>query len=130
MQIVLHQQNKQQILETAGLPHPDIYMTDDEMRRQVQPRTKPDPYALQLVRNAWINAYLIPRQQRESQDFMQATKNRQTYIGDDPEKDGDMAKNDGVEFMLHDGRPDTWMKIGGKIIEIVENEGSFGGQRQ
>jgi phosphoglycolate phosphatase-like HAD superfamily hydrolase len=118
----------QKVLTTAGLPHPDVYMTDDEMRRQVQPRTKPDPYALQLVRNAWMNEYLVPSQSRESEVFMREAKSRQTYIGDDPNKDGEMASNDGVEFLLHDGRPDTWEKIGGLIIKTIDNEGGFGGR--
>jgi FMN phosphatase YigB (HAD superfamily) len=119
----------QKVLETAGLPHPDIYMTDDEMRRQVQPRTKPDPYALQLVRNAWMNEYLISKQKRESEEFIQSTKNREVYIGDDPNKDGEMARNDGTEFIHHDGRPDTWPKIGGIIIRAIENQEGFGGRQ-
>lgn len=118
----------QKVLETAGLPHPDIYMTDDEMRRQVQPRTKPDPYALQLVRSAWMNAYLVPKDARGSNDFIRSTKKRQTYIGDDPIKDGEMARNDGIGFILHNGRPDTWRKIGDSIVNAVESGEGFSGQ--
>jgi phosphoglycolate phosphatase-like HAD superfamily hydrolase len=109
------------VMEIAGLPHPDVYMTDDEMRRQVTPKTKPHPYALQLVRNAWLNAYLVPKSQRRDNEFMNATKRRQAYIGDDIKKDGGMAKRDGIAFLHHDGRPDTWSYILSKIIENVES---------
>jgi len=108
------------VMNCAGLPHPDIYMTDDEMRRQVRPRTKPDPYALELVRRAWLNAYVVPAEQREDIDFIEAVKRRQLYIGDDSEKDGSMAENDGTAFMLHDKGAGTWTKIGSRIVHAVE----------
>jgi phosphoglycolate phosphatase-like HAD superfamily hydrolase len=115
----------QKVIATAGLPHPDIYMTDDEMRRQVHPRTKPDPFALQLVRNAWLNAYLVPTKTRQEPGFEIKTKQRQVYIGDDEKKDGKMAANDGIEFILHDGKPDTWYAIGSRIVETVESGKGF-----
>ncbi|CAN5643581.1 hypothetical protein BH23PAT1_BH23PAT1_2180 [soil metagenome] len=115
----------QKTMETAGLPHPDVYMTDDEMRRQVTPRTKPDPYALELVRNAWLNAYLIPRATREQEEFIADTKSRQIYVGDDAAKDGEMAANDGVQFAYIENAPDAWRKIGEKIFAVVESGGKF-----
>jgi phosphoglycolate phosphatase-like HAD superfamily hydrolase len=111
----------QKVMEIAGLPHPDVYMTDDELRRQVTPKTKPNPYALQLVRNAWMNAYLVPKSYRRDREFMQDTKRRQAYIGDDIKKDGGMAKRDGIAFMHHDGRPDTWSRIVDSIVRNVES---------
>jgi hypothetical protein len=115
----------QKVIELAGLPHADVYMTDDEMRKQVYPRTKPDPYALQLVRAAWMNAYVVPVDKRQSSDFVEECKGRQLYIGDDQSKDGQMAENDGIAFELHNGRPDTWHEIGRKIIDTVESGRAF-----
>lgn len=114
-----------QTLETAGLPQPDIFMTDDEMRRQVKPRTKPDPYALELVRNAWLNAYLVSPDLRSSETFVSETKKRQVYVGDDTDKDGEMAANDGISFLHHDGTADAWRNIATRIISTVEQEGDF-----
>ncbi|HSX46771.1 MAG TPA: hypothetical protein VLF87_02160 [Patescibacteria group bacterium] len=115
------------IIERAGLPNPDVYMTDDEMRRQVHPRTKPDPYALELVRNAWLNAYLVRPELRQSPEFMAEAKGRQVYIGDDEEKDGEMAANDGIRFLQHHGGPDDWKDIGELIIARIESGEGFGG---
>jgi len=113
-------------LQVAGLADPDVYMTDDEMRRQVRPRTKPDPYALQLVRNAWMNAYLVPKERQADDDFMKHTKGRSVYIGDDTDKDGNMATNDGIRFIHHDNAPDTWSVIDQRISNVVESRADFG----
>lgn len=112
-------------MEVAGLPHPDVYMTDDEMRRQVRPRTKPDPYALELVENAWLNAYLVPPDLRRSDEFKEGVRQRQLYVGDDTEKDGEMAENHGIAFAHHDGGPDAWPAVGRIIARAVENGGQF-----
>lgn len=115
----------QRTMATAGLAHPDIYMTDDEMRRQVQPRTKPDPYALELVRNAWFNAYLVPPAKRESEAFILNAKSRQVYIGDDPEKDGKMAINDGIAFLhCEKNSADAWPNIMRRLVTMVEVAGA------
>jgi hypothetical protein len=115
----------QTTFEMSDLPHPDVYMTDDEMRRQVRPRTKPDPYALELVRNAWMNAYLVPVESRSADDFMQSTKGRQVYIGDDVEKDGLMASNDGISFMHHDGSEVAWHNIYQRLTDVIDKGGQF-----
>lgn len=115
----------QKTLEFAGLEHPDVYMTDDEMRRQVTPRTKPDPYALQLVRNAWLSAYLVPVDVRNSKTFLAATKRRQMYGGDDANKDGGMARNDGIAFIHHDGSANRWRAINQQIIDAIESRTGF-----
>lgn len=112
-------------LEVCGLSLPDVFMTDDEMRRQVYPRTKPDPYALELVRNAWFNAYLISAEDRGSSDFVEAAQNRQVYIGDDLEKDGKMAFNDGIHFIHHDGAADTWRNIDAFVSDRIERRVGF-----
>lgn len=115
----------QLVLDGAGMPRPDVYMTDDEMRRQVHPLTKPDPYALQLVRNAWQNAYLIGPELRKSAAFEAETKSRSVYIGDDHDKDGRMAANDGIKFLHHDGSADAWHNIGKQLVRAVEIDGVF-----
>ncbi len=113
------------VLEVSGLPQPDVYMTDDEMRRQVHPRTKPDPFALELAREAWLNAYAVPTDLRVSEPFMQAVKARQVYIGDDPEKDGKMAINDNIKFIHQDGQPDTWGMIGKQLVKAISDRVGF-----
>ncbi len=114
----------QKTLEVSGLPQPDVYMTDDEMRRQVTPRTKPDPFALQLARNAWFNAYAIPVGMR-TEAFLEKAKYKQLYGGDDLVKDGQMAANDGIGFVYYDGSPGAWEAIGRTIIETIKHGGGF-----
>ncbi len=111
--------------EVAGLEPPDVLMTDDEMRKQIQPRTKPDPYALMLVEYAWLEAYGILLDKRSSTEFKAAVKPKQTNIGDDPAKDGEMAKRAGISFIHHDGQPDTWHSIGAMITSVIDQGESF-----
>ncbi len=112
-------------LEQAGLELPDVFMTDDEMRRQPHPKTKPDPMALQLVRKAWLNAYLIPSTLRRSDSFISAARRREVYIGDDIKKDGQMAANDKIKFLHHDGSPEAWPRISRTILSVIESGGGF-----
>ncbi len=100
-------------------------MTDDEMRLQVLPRTKPDPYALQLVRNAWFSAYSIPIHLTTSPAFIDQAKKRQVYGGDDLIKDGAMAKADGIAFLYHDGSADRWPAIDRTLVQAIETGAGF-----
>ena len=106
-------------MDAQGLPHPDMYMTDDEMRVQVEPRTKPDPLALQLVRKAWLNAYLIPPEQREDWLFQQGLRERQVYVGDDASKDGEMARRDGIAFRHFTPNKPNWGYIRNELRTII-----------
>lgn len=114
------------VLHLACLPEPDVYLTDDEMKLQPEPKTKPDPLALELVRDAWIRGYRLSQRAKNKPRFMDDTKNRQVYIGDDLEKDGQMAAADGVTFMHYDGTPDKWHQIDKAVMRIVETGADFG----
>lgn len=113
------------VYRTRGVPEPDVYMTDDEMRRQVQPRTKPDPFALELVERAWMNAYVVPHVERSDPGYKALMKGRQLYLGDDPDKDGGMAFNHGIDFGHYDSDAQTWKKIMERITRVVESGGVF-----
>jgi hypothetical protein len=56
---------------------------------------------------------------------MIATKRRQVYIGDDENKDGEMAMRDGIAFKHHDGKPDTWRRILEDIVYAIESGEGF-----
>ncbi len=80
------------------LSKPALSVTDDDLRGLDQSssiRSKPDPYLFDvLLRQAASRGILIPR-------------NRILYIGDDPDKDGGLAQNAGVNFLWYNqyGRP-------------------------
>lgn len=115
------------VLQANGLPEPDLYVTDDEMRRQPQPRVKPHPLLLRLVRNTWFSEYRVIKK-AEDQAFLNNSKKRQVYIGDDLAKDGQMAASDGITFIHHDGSDGAWTRIDQKIISVIEKGGDFARQ--
>lgn len=78
-----HQAFIRRTFEVHGLECPDFMVTDDELRALPKPLSKPD---------AGLWRYLL----RESQvSFSNAL-----YIGDDRVKDGGLARNSGVPFLL------------------------------
>lgn len=108
-------------MEVNDLEHPGIYVTDDEIRRQVLPKTKPDPQILQLIRNAWLNAYLVPIEQRGDWPFQAGIRVRETYVGDDALKDGEMARRDGIGFLHFNRDAPNWDQIGKKLFSLARS---------
>lgn len=106
----------QKVLAINGLPEPDVYVTADEMRHLQNPRPKPDPMAIEIARYAWMEAYDVVIDSASVAD----AKTRQTYTGDDPVKDGEMATKAGIQFYHQDGLDFTWSYIDSKISEMVE----------
>lgn len=74
-----------------GLSVPDYLITDDEMRKinlPVSRKTKPGTYPFMRAHKSWI----------ENTGVARFDKDRMIYFGDDPNKDGLMAKNCRVVF--------------------------------
>ncbi len=94
-----------------NLMPPDLIVTDDEFRRLEKPICKPDPELWQyMLRKADVA-------------FQSAT-----YFGDDPIKDGGLARNVGVPFLhlaekgtVHHGQEgtfDDWREIIPRFVEV------------
>jgi len=84
-----------------GIPYPQIMVTDDNIRPLKYPKdprdkVKPAPFIFRYLQSRWLkqlngNSPIGPKQ-------LQASLSRIVYFGDDPLKDGGLAKNVGVPF--------------------------------
>ena len=91
-----HESFIRKVFEIWGITQPDILVTDDDIRTRLYPsdlaaRFKPGAFPLALTHHKWLKLQNLDCQSffKEAQD----SKKRMYYIGDDPRKDGLMAKN-------------------------------------
>lgn len=83
----------------VGLP---TYIIDEETARQqagdltVEQLVKPSPVLMDIAHNTWRKGYGLP----EVSGHIPGERGRIIYIGDDPDKDGELAKSSGVDFVL------------------------------
>lgn len=103
---VLSAGHKSFILATfdeKGLPHPDIFISDEELIEMgfggfgPELRAKPSPLMMFVAEDIWRrkNGLLLPLNPAERYKQIK-------YIGDDPSKDHNFAKNAGVDFEILD----------------------------
>ena len=114
--------------EVQELAPPDIMVTDDMMRPltarlPLSLCVKPAPLLLDLVHYQWLD-----RQGVEA-DLDNRNESRENifYTGDDPLKDGQLALNAGVRFMLIDpaDSEQCWQKVG-RAMNLAEYAGQGG----
>lgn len=87
---------------TWGIDMPAVMVTDDDMRGRTYPkktkdRVKPSPFLFDLVQSRWQGIELT-----NQTELAIEARGRMMYFGDDPNKDGLLAKNSGVPFGLYD----------------------------
>jgi hypothetical protein len=87
-----------------GIPQPELMITDDDLRTlnfpsEPERTVKPSPFLLDLVLVQWLakQPECEPDNTNLTQ-FLAMAKKRTIYFGDDPIKDGLLAKNAGVIF--------------------------------
>jgi hypothetical protein len=90
--------------EVHELSLPDLMITDDDMRPLMErlPKAecvKPSGLILELLHQKWLGGYSNSEYTSEP---LAHSKNRMLYMGNDPVKDGQMAENYGIEFVLID----------------------------
>lgn len=92
------------------LPKPKVMVTDDDIRHRQKPsleaRTKPAPFPMRLLQLKLLQSESTNGFEREM-----------IYFGDDPHKDGGLAKNVGVPF--------GWFNPHEKKHDTIFPEGSF-----
>lgn len=103
--------------DVHGLKQPDIIVTDDFLVDELgmgeisaQERAKPSVLLLEVASTLWLNRLNIASNTEE----MEAAKQHIIYTGDSDEKDGGLARNYGVEFVLLEPEhsSDNWQEIG------------------
>lgn len=103
---------------THDLKPPEIIITDDTIRGKKYPalekRVKPKPYPFALAHREWL---------RDQNICSKHSRKNIVYIGDDPNKDGSLAKNCDVLFGLFDPRSHC-------KLELSENRFSFSDWRE
>ena len=145
-----HEAFIKKVFETWNIPQPDILVTEDDIRPRLYPndpqvRFKPGAFPLALAHYKWLRKQeeTSASRFRDAQD----SKKRIFYIGDDPHKDGLMAKNCKItggifpiisweeitaslkqNHYLMDGRPIEEMLIFAK--KSIEFEGRGHGNRE
>lgn len=92
-----------QTYDTHGLKRPDLVITDDLLVDEfdlgdVSPeeRAKPSTLLLEVTSALWIAELGLAQSTVDTESFKENT----LYIGDSLEKDGGMARNYGVDFIL------------------------------
>lgn len=84
---------------SVGLP---THIIDEETVRQqalglpIEQLVKPSPVLIDIAHNTWRRGYGLTAVSGHSP----SERERIIYIGDDPVKDGELAKSSGVEFVL------------------------------
>ncbi len=91
---------------------PQMLITDDELRNSSLPlnrRSKPHKEVFEYLWEAWSH---------QDPKILTADKSRVAYIGDDPGKDGWLAKNAGVNFIWYNPRQES-LPAGAPIPDVV-----------
>lgn len=88
-----------------GIPPPDIYITEDDVRgrkypQELERRVKPGPLPLALAHYHWLKMHGIRSTVDGITPLAAVTKERMLYVGDSLEKDGRLALNGGVPFIF------------------------------
>ncbi len=109
--------------DVHGLERPDMIVTDETLTgehgmQDVLPvdREKPAPLLMEVAHKGWLTLLGVDAGLVNDQ----TSKDRVIYAGDSPEKDGGLAANHGVEFVLintDSARPDWervnyWLRLG------------------
>jgi hypothetical protein len=95
----------QKTFEVWGIDCPELMVTDDDVRAAKYQLAKPDPGLLDLVHGQWLSL-VAERLEFRTQDlsktslqsFLKEARQTTIYFGDDPIKDGQLAKIAGVKF--------------------------------
>jgi len=100
-----------------GLDSPRIMLTDDDMRgrsypAEFQKRVKPSSYLFDIVQSLWISNGILFSEYARHIELIIETRQRMIYFGDDPDKDGGLARNAGVPFGLFDPKQSHIRKNG------------------
>ena len=113
------------------LPQPDIAVTDDDMRplTEILPGSmfvKPSRLLIDWVHQQWLERFELGSLVNQDAESYWWSRERITYVGDDIKKDGQMAKNAGVEFVHvpSDNSNQAWQNIGHLLVpEAFEGAG-------
>lgn len=87
--------------DTWDLPRPDMLITHETLlalgdNLPTEKKVKPAPFMMDIAKNMWIELYGLDAREMPKDEELNS---RILYVGDDPEKDGGLAKNSGVEFV-------------------------------
>ncbi|MDO8265390.1 MAG: hypothetical protein Q7T41_00440 [Candidatus Saccharibacteria bacterium] len=90
-----------------GVENPDIFVTDEIVRSLVpnmsaERRGKPAPIPMLLAKRSWLDIHDVSPSNLRNETIAPDINARIIYIGDDPEKDGGLAKNSHIDFIWVD----------------------------
>lgn len=109
--------------EVHGIEQPDIMVTDDDMRplsrtHPVEQIVKPSPLILQkaYLDWLWLRGFGMSNLKSDTKGYENVI-----YVGDDAVKDGRLAENFHVDFILidRDNYPASWRKVGELLLPEV-----------
>ena len=95
----------QKTFELWGLKSPEIMVTDDDMRGASYPesmdrRVKPSSYLFDLIQSQWLGKIMKEDNLARLIEQVMYCRDRMVYFGDDSVKDGELARNAKVPFLL------------------------------
>ncbi len=96
----------EKVFNLCGIPMPQIIVTDDDIRPRVNPReksrrTKPSAFLFALAHRQWLKNLGVSGANFDAKTALNL-RNHIAYIGDDPAKDGNMARESHAPFLLFD----------------------------
>ncbi len=97
-----------------GIPYPQVMITDDHIRPipfldDPGKKVKPSPFLIYFLLERWLKN--PDDDSPASVEKFSLSLSRVLYIGDDPQKDGEMAKNVGIPFGWFRGNCDEFSEI-------------------
>ena len=122
-----------QAYDHHGLERPDLVITDEWLVDEldlgdmpVKERTKPAPLPLEVAVSYWISNLNLAKE-FDPNHYDSELRSRIIYTGDSDEKDGGLARNFGVDFVLLDPTDSVsnWqeiarrLKIGATVLETT-----------
>jgi len=94
-----------------GIPSPTHIIAEEAMReRGLGHRVKPSSVLMKVAHTVWADQYGVVF----NRDIAADVRSRTVFVGDDPDKDGTLAKRSGVEnfhLINKDNSVETWGKI-------------------
>ena len=107
--------------ETWGEEPPEYIVAEETIRNlasvmNITPPVKPHPALMEVAHQLWRASYGEHQPDSET--------SRTLYVGDDPVKDGELARNSGVDFVLVDPEKprESWREVRQKLYIAGESD--------
>jgi len=109
-----HESFIREVCKAWGVKQPDYVVAEERLRRlKLAHHVKPSPTLMDVALNTWADDYKASGETA----LLTSAHKRTIYVGDDDLKDGQMARDSGVEFFLVslDTANEVWPRVATRL---------------